>query len=850
MNFPRIMAKAPTCSPFRLTIVYVIFAMLWVAASDGLITRWTDGSLAVLKANVLEGLLFVVVTAVGLYFLARRLVRDHHRITEALRDSQLRWQFALEGAGDGLWDWEVGTDRTYFSKQWKAMLGYAEDEIGNTLAEWETRVHPEDLAQTQVELARHFKGETQIYTNEHRLRAKDGTYMWILDRGQIVSWAADGSPLRMIGTHTDITTRKSGEARMADALAFVRAILHSSPVGIIAYGPDGQASIANGTAAHMVGTDVAGLLRQNFRELESWRRHGLLDAADRALASGREVVHAGPLTTSFGRSLQVETRFMPFDHAGDRHLLLIMSDETGIRRTLDNLRLMQAAVQAAPIGWAVTDPAGTIEWVNPGFTALTGYTAEEVIGRNPRLLNSGRHPPEFYAAMWSTIKRGEVWSGEMFNQHKAGHQYHEFMTIAPVRGDDGTIAHFVAIKQDITEQKGLEQQLARAQRLESIGMLASGIAHDLNNIFTPILLSLELLKLKYPTADGRKTLDLIESAGQRGAGIVRQVLTFARGIEGERTEIHPKYLVKELSQILSETFPRGITIETDLASVLHSTEGDATQLHQVLLNLAINARDAMPGGGRLILGAHNVIVDAARAAPNPLLKPGPCVAFTVTDTGSGIPPEVLEHMFEPFYTTKPRDKGTGLGLSTVYGIVRSHGGVVEVSTKLGCGTKFTVLLPATGQAVARGASRFPISIPLAGAGRMVLVVDDEEPIRRITALALAGHGFVVETAADGLEAKEIFSGNPNRFHVLITDMMMPRMGGLDLVREVRRLAPTMPVIVSSGLCEEGDKGGMEPAGLSALGVRTLLRKPYTEVELLAALRQELEQGPAARLTKE
>jgi nitrogen-specific signal transduction histidine kinase/ActR/RegA family two-component response regulator len=396
----------------------------------------------------------------------------------------------------------------------------------------------------------------------------------------------------------------------------------------------------------------------------------------------------------------------------------------------------------------------------------------------------------------------------------------------------------VAIKQDITERKNLELQIARTQRLESVGMLASGIAHDLNNIFAPIPLSLELLKLKYPDSDARRMLELIEGAGLRGAGIVRQVLTFARGMDGERMGVEPKYLVKELAQMLRETLPRNIAIEVEVVPVLPPVEADATQLHQVLLNLAVNARDAMPGGGRLTLGAQAVLVDEARAAANPPLKPGPCVALTVTDTGTGIAPEVLEHMFEPFYTTKPRDKGTGLGLSTVYGIVRSHGGSIEVTSQLGVGTAFTVLLPALGQAAADAPETPAGHARLAGAGRRVLVVDDEDSIRLVTARALEHHGFVVETAGDGLEALEKFRANPFGFAALITDLMMPQMGGRELVEQVRRLAPNLPVLVSSGLAETETDQADSPAHPPQVP-HTLLRKPYTEDELLRALGEEI-----------
>lgn len=826
-------------SPFKVVSVYALTGTTWILGSGLWVAQVTgEGGLA-WRMDMVKGLLFIAATTALLYLLVRRLVARYLAAEKALRRAQERWNFALESAGTGLWEWNGITGEAFFSPEWKAILGYTDQELPNRQSEWLSRIHPEDRPRVQALMEKHMAAECGPYEAEYRMLTKNGAHVWILARGKVVERDAAGRALKVFGTHTDITARKSAEARSTDALALARAVFHSSPVGIVAYGPDGQTVMANKTAARIVGTDVAGLLAQNYLQLESWRRSGLKAAADKALAEDRPVTHRGPVRTTFGRSIWVQAQFVPFAYKDERHLLFLIDDETETHQAQENLRLMETAVHAAPVGWVVTDPEGKIEWVNPGFTAITGYTAAEVVGGNPRKLKSGRHSEEFYRAMWATIRRGEVWSGEIFNQRKDGSIYQERMTIAPVRDESGGVAHYVAIKQDVTAEKQLEQQLARAQRLESIGMLASGIAHDLNNIFAPILLSMELLKLKYPTADARKTLEMVEGTCQRGAGIVRQLLTFARGIDGERTEVQLKYVLKEAAQILGETLPRSIQVETEIASNLPGVLGDATQLHQVVLNLAVNARDAMPEGGELKLGAQLVQLDEVGAARNHPLKPGSCVALTVADTGTGIPPEVVEHMFEPFFTTKPLGKGTGLGLSTVYGIVRGHGGAIEVQTRPGHGTVFTILLPALDRRVERADSRPPLEIPLAGEGRRILVVDDEEPIRLITLHALQRHGFNVETAIDGVEGLEIFRADPGRFAAIVTDLMMPRLNGREMIQEIRRFSPDVPIIASSGFSEENSRMGSRES-LAALGVSILLRKPYTEAELLTALRQEFD----------
>jgi two-component system cell cycle sensor histidine kinase/response regulator CckA len=839
MNIPRIMAISRIDSPLRLTVAYVLFGLVWIVGSDGLVAWRRNEGIEVWAVDSAKGLLFVGVTAVLLHTLSRRMVERNRATEEALYESRLRWQFALEGAGDGLWDWNIETNRVFLSPQWKGMLGYADHEIVDSVPEWESRVHPDDLAMAWGRIGQILNEGASLYLCEHRLRTKEGTYKWILARGKVVSRAPDGRPLRMIGTHTDVTERKLAEARMAETLAFSEAVLRSTPVGILTLRSDGSLVTANEAAHRMVGAQPGQLPGQNFRALKAWESSGLRLAVEQALREGGEVQCMTELRTDSGGQLWLEAQVVSFAFHGETRFMVLLSDESKSQRALANLHVLQAGLEAIPNGVVITGRDGMIKWVNPGFTTLTGYSREEAIGLNPRVLKSNRQGPEFYAAMWSTIARGQVWQGELQNQRKDGSIYSEYMTIAPVDDPQGAITHFVAIKQDLTQMKELEQQLARVQRLESIGLLASGLAHDLNNIFAPILLSLELLRLKYPASDGRKMLEMVEAAGQRGAGIVRQVLTFARGMDGERTEVHPKYLVKELAQMLGETVPRNIRIEVRVAADLPAVKADATQLHQVLLNLAVNARDAMPTGGSLTLGAERLLVDEARAARNPPLKAGPCVALTVTDTGSGIPPEVLDRMFEPFFTTKPRGKGTGLGLSTVYGIVRSHGGAVEVNSEMGVGTEFRVLLPALNPTEVRSGTRPPLPESLKGAGRIILVVDDEEAIRVITQETLVAHGFKVELAADGLDARDKFLRDPARYAALITDLMMPRMGGLDLVRAIRPVAPALPVMISSGLSGEGDSHA-EPEGLTELGVHMLIRKPYGEHELLKALAGTLE----------
>lgn len=523
-----------------------------------------------------------------------------------------------------------------------------------------------------------------------------------------------------------------------------------------------------------------------------------------------------------------------------RRAALEAEREEGLRDRED-LRLLRAALDAAPLAWVITDREGRILWANPAFTLLTGHALADVVGRTPRVLRSGRHPPEFYAELWATLLRGEVWAGDIQNVRKDGTHYCEHMVVAPVRLDGAEITHFVSLKRDVTDERRFTLDASRAQRVESIGSLACGIAHDLNNVLAAIILTVDLMR-----SEGRSVtpqgLERVHNSARRGAEIVRQVLVFTRGSDGERDEVEAARLVREIARFAEETFPRNLEVRHELAPDLGLVRGDVTQLHQVLLNLAVNARDAMPDGGVLTLGGEVVAIGAANgqgSSAHPL-KPGRYVALRVTDTGTGMPPEVVARIFEPFFTTKPRGHGTGLGLPTALGIARSHGGSIEVRTAPGAGSTFTVLLPHRTGATAGAPAPAPAAGPgvFAGAGRRILVVDDEAAILEVLARMLRRHGFEVSTSRDGVEGRTAFlAGGP--WHAALVDQQMPRLDGRQLIADLRRQAPTLPIILMSGAVREPDTGAAAPLDPAEVGVHTFLPKPFTEAELLEALRREI-----------
>jgi PAS domain S-box-containing protein len=383
----------------------------------------------------------------------------------------------------------------------------------------------------------------------------------------------------------------------------------------------------------------------------------------------------------------------------------------------------------------------------------------------------------------------------------------------------------VVVMHDITERRNAERHHLRTQRLESIGTLSGGIAHD-------------LLKARYP--DSQSFLNSMETSAKRGASMVRQLLTFAKGVDGQRMTLQPRHLIAEIESIIERTFLKNIELTVVLGENLHPILGDATQIHQVLLNLCVNARDAMPDGGRLAIEAHNHTIDALYASGVPELKPGKHVRIQISDTGTGMPPEVIERIFEPFFSTKPSDRGTGLGLSTAVGIVRSHSGCIQVYSIPGEGTRFSVYLPVAEDGSPTSIIPFTPEIDFAGDGRSILIVEDEPAVREIARAVLLSLDFNVITATDGEDALHQLAAGQAQPALIITDLHMPKMDGLAFVKKARELLPDVPIIVSSGRLEKADADR-----LAEHGVRALLHKPFTQGDLVASLQHVFSRGSTA-----
>ena len=412
----------------------------------------------------------------------------------------------------------------------------------------------------------------------------------------------------------------------------------------------------------------------------------------------------------------------------------------------------------------------------------------------------------------------------LFGLRSDGEEFPIEASISQIDADGHRL--FTAIIRDISDKKRLEAQFLRAQRMESIGTLAGGIAHDLNNVLSPILTAVELLQMRLTDESSQRLLNILYTNALRGSDMIKQVLSFARGVEGEQIPLQPTHLIKEIIKILTDTVSKNIEIAFSISPDLWSVSGDATQLHQVLMNLCVNARDAMPHGGKLRIEAENVEIDEHYARMYVEAKPGKYVSITVVDTGQGISEQNLSKIFDPFFTTKEYGRGTGLGLSTVAGIVRSHGGFINVYSEPGRGAQFKVYLPAIESVQASPAKASRRDLP-AGNGELILVIDDENGIREVAKETLSAFGYRVLVASDGAEAMAVFAAHKNEVKMVITDMMMPYMDGPATIRALRRLDSKVKIIATSGLKAE-DK----IVEAAQMGVKTFLPKPYTAEKLL------------------
>jgi len=580
-------------------------------------------------------------------------------------------------------------------------------------------------------------------------------------------------------------------------------------------------------------TDILGCSHEDFLGKRVWElkffREILSSRADFDRLQQREYTRYDDMVLTRTDDRRIDVEFVGNVYLVNHRKVIQFNIRDITERKLADQKVMEQAalLDKANDAIYVRSLDRVILYWNQGAERLYGWTREEAVNRTTTALFT--QDLESADRNQETLLRTGSWMGERRQITKSGRVITVLSRLTLVRDGHGEPRTILAINADVTEKKLLEAQFLRAQRQESLGSLASGIAHDLNNVLTPIIISAQLLQESVKTEEGRQMLGTIETSAVRGASIVKQVLTFARGVEGERLTLQPRHFIKDVSDIAANTFPKNIRVGNDIARDLWPIIGDATQLQQALMNLCVNARDAMPAGGTLSLRAENVTLDESFVLVTPGAKAGPHVRLSVADTGTGIAHDLLDKIFDPFFTTKAPGKGTGLGLSTVLGILRSHGGFVRVTSEEGKGSSFELNFPAAPAASIVAGRDGERNMPK-GRGELILVVDDELAVRDVLRRMLEKYGYRVATAAEGGEATGIFIQQRNSIAAVITDMMMPGMDGPTLVQSLRRIDPNVLIIGMSG------SGGKEEVNKDApWSVPVFLSKPFTGEKLLVAL---------------
>ena len=776
-----------------------------------------------------------------------RDVTERRRAEDALRESEQRYRVVSDNIIDVIWTTDLRLAMTYVSPSVQRLMGYTVAEamrlpLERLLTPASVEEARSNLKAALAENAARGK-VVGGRTLEVELVRKDGTTVWVELRISFLR-GADGVAQGTLGVARDISERRRAAEALRSMLVataattgeeFFRALVEQlagalgvrhalvgelvepdyNRVRTLAVWSDGRLGenleydLAGSPCERVVG--AGGLvafpdrLRERFPDARVVARLGaesfvgipLRDGTGRVLG-GLAVMHDGPME----RLGLAESLLSVF--------AIRAATEMERRRTEQRLSLQSAVMEAAANAIVITAPDSTIQWINPAFTRLTGYSLAEAIGQTTRLLNSGRQPRGFYADLWQTITAGKVWRGEMVNRRKDGTLYTERMTITPVlqsSGSSGTaaITHFVAVKEDVTALKQMEEQLRRAQRMEAVGRLAGGVAHDFNNLLQAMLGLTQLERLRGgDPATSAERLQEMEELLRRGAQLTQQLLLFSRREEPRTERFDLNDGIRESAKLLQRLLRADVTLAFELAAEPLPVEADRGQIGQVCMNLAVNAADAMPEGGTLTVRSGRERDD---------------VWFSVTDTGHGIPEPIRDHIFEPFFTTKGDQRGTGLGLAVVHGIVSQHGGEVEVQSSVGTGTTFRVLLP-------RRAEENEGAVPAAaqagtlprGDGQRVLLVEDNDAVRRAFERLLVRLGYEVRAVGSGEEADLLPAPQP--FTLLLTDMVLPGMSGAVLAARLRERWPALRVIFMSGYTE--DEVLRKKA---ALGEERFLQKP-------------------------
>jgi PAS domain S-box-containing protein len=775
---------------------------------------------------------------------------ERKKTEQALRESEQRWSTTLASIGDAVIATDLSSGLTF-------MNGVAEKLTGWTLNEASQRpvnsifniVNEQTRLGVENPVTRVLKEGTIVGLANHTvLIRKDGTEVPIDDSGAPIR-DKDGKVIGVVLVFRDITERKKSER----ATRRQAALIDLSPDAIMVRALDGTISFWSDGAEKLYGYTKQEALGQVSHSLLDTKFPNPLNEINSQIKSTGQWKGELRHKTKDGKELVVESSWL-FEKAEEEEeeeedgILESNVDITERKKAEDKIkeyqsnleklvqeRTRQIGEQAELLDKAyeaisVRDLEGHIIYWNKGAERVYGWTAEGALER--KITELVRDQAQYDNALHELVSNGE-WSGEFMKITKDGKDLIIDSHWTLVSDNSGFKSLIMAIDSDITERKSVEAHLLRTQRLESLGTLAGGIAHDMRNIITPVTIALDLLDKDLTKEENHEMVALLQKNLQRGADLTKQILAFARGTEIERNPVDVPKLIDEIERIIKETFPKSITVEKRVDPNVSVIEGDISQLHQVLMNLCINARDAMPYGGKLCINAENVAIDESYTRKHAEAKPGQCVCIEIADSGVGMSQEVMDRLFEPFFTTKKLGEGTGLGLSTSRSIVKSHGGFINVYSEPGRGSSFKVFLPVEKFGGDQQSQEQDVSL-LQGNGQTILLVDDEELIRMTAAMALEKNGYKVIVAGDGAEALSVYVNNKDAIKLVLLDMSMPLMDGAATMKALRKINPKLKIVGMSGLVDSGKyQTTLDMAN-------SFISKPFTTDRLLRTIADEVE----------
>ncbi|MBV6625314.1 MAG: PAS domain S-box protein [Rivularia sp. (in: Bacteria)] len=761
-----------------------------------------------------------------------RDITERFQAEDRLRTSEECFRVLVTHAPVGIFQTDARGGCLFINPRWSEITGLRQQEASGE--GWVQALHPED--KEQVLTAWYDTAATgEEFAMEYRFRTPEGKVNWVVGNA-IAIRNQTGKITGYLGTITDITEIKQVELELRESKERYRSVVKSMHEGVVIQQADGTIISCNASAQKILGLSAEQIKGRNCVD-PRWRTihedgspfPGETHPAMVVLRTGKPCLYTvmgvykpnGKLTWILINS---EPLFLPGGNLPYR-VVTSFSDITRRKEAEEKIKEQAQLLDITTDAILVKDLEETILYCNSSTEHIYGWKKEELIGKTAKELLYEEISPELESALREVIEIGS-WQGELHKITKTGQNIIVASRWTLVCDEAGKPESILTVDTDITQTKQLENQFLRTQRLESLGTLASGIAHDLNNMLTPILAIAQLLPFKLNNQDGdcREMLSMLEDSAKRGADLVKQILTFARGNEGKRTVLQIKHLLKEIEQFANRTFTKSIAINRYLPQDLLTVFADPTQMHQVFVNLVVNARDAMPNGGTITISAQNLYVDESYAKMNIEAQVGYYVVVTIADTGIGISPEAIERVFDPFFTTKEVGKGTGLGLSTAIGIIKNHGGFIEVTSELGKGSQFKIYLPSTQDKRIKPAQE---NIALLGNSEQILIVDDEPAICEIIKTTLESQNFKILTAADGIEAISTYVQNKTAISLVLIDMMMPEMDGATAIATLQQLNPQVKIIAMSGLISTEAL-----AKAAGTGIQGFLAKPFTQYDLL------------------